>query len=308
MHKTILITLIIILTTVFLNAQEFKELDVVFKSELNREFHTTVEGKGDITFNLTFSEEDLGGDECYSIYHTIRFIKGWYSFDNNKDEKIVLSGGVFSMDTMYLYVGVNGDENTGVRCGKWIDYENGEQEVEFTERFMFTGSGSNEWVQNNTAASVGAIFSSQSDLVKEFIFVPMEDGRRLDLMPIIQAKYWDLLAPNSHTSYTSCVVTDDVINVLFMKHNEYSCWNEWKAIINLSFDKNTLEIIDSKRYEVSRCDKIRTDFAPEETKHQDSNVYRIYKYGYENGAEIPEKMLGSFSIKNAKVQILEKWF
>lgn len=308
MCKSTLITLISLATTFLLHAQETKELDIVFQSELNKEFHTSIEGKGNITLNLTFSNEDLGVDECYSMYHAVRWVEGWYSFDAIPGAKTPFSGGILNGDTMYLYVGVTIDGDSGMRCGKWIDYENGEQEIEFTERFMFTGSGSNEWFDNKSSSIVEPIFSSQDDVVEEFIFIQMEDGRSLDLMPVIKEKHYDLLYPYSHISYKKCVVTDKVINVLFMKYNEYSCWNEWKAIINLSFDKNTLEIIDSKRYEVSRCDKIRTDFAPLENPHQDTNVYQIYQYGYEDGAEIPEKVVGSFSMKNAQVQVLEKWF
>jgi hypothetical protein len=307
MHKKLLIKLLIVLTTVSLHAQEAKELDLVFKSELNREFHTTIEGKGAITLNLTFSKEDLGVDECYSMHHAVRLISGWYSFDTNKDEKIVLSGGIFSWDTMYLYVGVDNLGESGIRCGKWIDYENGEeQEIGFTERFMFTGTGSGEWFDNKTTLSVNPIFSTQDDIVEKFIYVLMEDGTKFDLKPIIMDKHWDLLYSYSNLYYKKCFTNDNTINVLMVKYNEHSCWNEYQVMIHMSFDKNTLEVIDSKSYQISKCDKLASDFM--ESDHEDNKTYNVYAYGLEDDGEMDEALVGQFQIKEAKVRVMKKWF
>jgi hypothetical protein len=306
MYKSTLIAFVSLFSTICLKAQESKELDLVIKSELNREFHTTIEGKGDITLNLTFSEEELGVDPCYSMLHAVRSVQGWYSFDSTPDERVNFSGGALILDTIYLYVGVNGKGDSGLRCGKWIDFENGGQEIEFTERFMFTGSGSNEWFDNKTVSPVNPIFSSQDVLVEQFIYVSMEDGTKLDLMPIIVDHHGDLLYPYSHLYYKKCFATDEVINVLLVKYNEYSCWNEYQEMIHLSFDKKTLELIDSKRYQISKCDKLACSFM--DSAHEDNKIYDIYSYGSSGGTEIKEVLVGQFKIEKAKVHIMKKWF
>ena len=205
---------------------------------------------------------------------------------------------------MYLYVGTRKHSNSGIKCGNGLISKWGE-EVKFAERFMFTGSGSNTW-SCKTTQSVGGIFSSQDDLVKKSMFVALEDGRNLDLMPAITDQHMDLLFPHSNLYYSKCFTSGNQINILLVKQNEYSCWNEYQDMIYLSFDKNTFEVIESKRYQISKCDKLACDFM--ESKHEDNRTYDIYEYGFEDGGDSREVLVGQFQIEKAKVRILKKWF
>ncbi|NQY05092.1 MAG: hypothetical protein HRT68_02530 [Flavobacteriaceae bacterium] len=310
MHTIRLTLLMSVFITFFTNAQYKQELDVLFKNESENVFHTTIKGKGKITLELRFLEEEVNVDPCYSIHHAIRSVEGRYFYKGKKNKSIKLQGGL-SLDTLYLYAGIDRKlENTGVTCGKLVTYENDqEREVDFSERFMFTGSGMNQWFDNSATRVVAPIFSSEDSLVKKTIKVVLDDGRKLDLTPAIQKDHWDVLYPHSELLYKKCVVTDTSIRVLLIKHNEYSCWNDYASMIQLTFHPMSLKQIGSQRYEISRCDKLATDFdfmageAIEENKR-----YKVYSYGSEKKGGSELQLEGSYCIKEAEVVILEKWF
>jgi hypothetical protein len=242
MHTISLTLLMSVFITFFTNAQHKQELDVLFKDESEKVFHTTIQGKGKITLALRFLKEEVNVDPCYSTHHANRPVEGRYFYKGKKNKSIKLQG-VLSLDTLYLYAGIDRKlENTGVTCGKLVVYENDqEREVDFSERFMFTGSGMNQWFDNSSTRVVAPIFSSEDDLVKKTIKVVLEDGRKLDLTPAIQKDHWDVFSPHSELVYKKCVVSDTSIRVLLIKHNEYSCWNDYASMIQLTFHPKSLK-------------------------------------------------------------------
>ena len=71
--RTIKLTLLMsVFITFFTNAQHKQELDVLFKNESNKLFHSNIKGKGKITLALNFLKEEVNVDPCYSIHHAIQ--------------------------------------------------------------------------------------------------------------------------------------------------------------------------------------------------------------------------------------------
>lgn len=295
--------LIVLLLNHTILGQEVKELDFVIENQYHNTYNTKLEDGTSINFDLTFTDEELGIDICYSMYHGYRFVEGEYTSSKGEKNSLI---GLYNFDTLKLYVISDTDLNSsGLRCGMLTRYGDDTKEIAYAEKFQFTGIGFNEWINGTDTMKVDPIDDFKDDLVETSIYIKKGNGEKMDIKYAIKDTHYDFLYPYSELVFQECYEEDNEINLLLVKHNHYSCWNEYESMVQLTFDRSTYELIGNKRYMISKCEKFATDFWGE--NKEDNKIYNIYSYGFVDGKEKKEEKVGSFSLNKAKVTILEKW-
>jgi hypothetical protein len=293
-------------------APVFYELDIVIKSERHRVLHSRIQGRGPVTFELTFTDKEAGSDTCYSMYHSHRLVSGWYHADSSEDSRIPLTG-VYTLDTLTLYA--QGDAtptSLGVHCGELIDYNNDEKEVAYKEKFVFTETGASLFSSGSTARAVEPIHDFKDDLVDTSVLLVNPDGEEIDLTGFIEGGLWDILQPQSDLIYKKSYRRDNEVSVLLINHNDYSCWNDYTSATQIRFNADTLEVVENEMYFIARCDKFSTDLLYEDSTHTpvvEDRIHSVYSYPEGDGSsERDGTLIGSFTVREARIQILEKWY
>ena len=293
-------------------APVFYELDIVIKSERHRVLHSRIEGRGSVTFELTFTDKEAGSDTCYSMYHSHRLVSGWYHVDSSEDDRIPLTG-VYTDDTLTLYA--QGDEapaSSGVRCGVLIDDNNDEKEVEYKEKFVFTEAGASLFSSDATARTVEPIHDFRDDIVETSVLLVKPDGEEIDLTSITEGGIRDILQPWSDLFYKRSYRRDSEISVLLINYNDNSCLNDYTSATQIRLNADTLEVVENEMYFIARCDKFFTDLPYGDATHTpivEDRVYTVYSYPEgEAGSERDGWSIGSFTVREARISILETWY